>query len=36
MEHLESDRPIVAQVAGEVDRGHPAAAELALDRVAAF
>ena len=35
VQHLERDRPVVAQVAGEVDRRHAAAAELALDRVAA-
>ena len=34
MEHLERDGPVVPQVAGEVHRGHPAAAELALERVA--
>ena len=33
-EDLERDRAIVLEVAGEVDRGHAAAAELALDRVA--
>ena len=33
-EHLEGDAALVAEVPGEVDRGHPAAAELALDRVA--
>ena len=35
MEHLERDRPVVLEVAGEVDRGHAAAAELALEQVAA-
>jgi hypothetical protein len=35
VEHLEGDRPLVPQVPGQVDGGHPAAAELALDRVAA-
>ena len=35
MQDLEGDRPVVAEVVGEVDRGHAAAAELALDRVAA-
>ncbi len=34
-EHLEGDEPVVLEVCGEIDRGHPAAAELALDRVAA-
>ena len=34
VEDLERDRPVVAQVAGEVDSGHAAAAELALDEVA--
>ena len=33
MEHLERDRAVVAEVPGEVHRGHAAAAELALDRV---
>jgi hypothetical protein len=31
---LEGDRPIVPEVVGEVDRGHPAASELTLDAVA--
>ena len=34
MENLERHRSVVLQVLGEVDRGHPTAAELALDRVA--
>ena len=34
-QHLERDRPVVPEVPGEVDRRHPAAAELALERVAA-
>ena len=34
MEHLERDGAVVAEVAGEVDRGHAPAAELALERVA--
>ena len=34
VEHLERDRPVVAEVVGEVDRGHAAAPELALDAVA--
>ena len=34
-EHLERHFAIVLQVAGEIDGGHPADAELALDRVAA-
>ena len=33
VQDLEGDRPIVPQVAGEVDRGHAAASELALERV---
>src|SRR6266581_7467623 len=32
-EHLERDGAVVFNVAGEVHRGHPAAAELTLDRV---
>ena len=35
VEHLERDQAVVLEVAGEVHRGHPAAAELALDRVTA-
>jgi hypothetical protein len=31
---LESDGPIVPEVVGEVDRGHAAASELALDAIA--
>ena len=34
-QHLERDLAVVPEVVGEVDRGHAAAAELALDRVAA-
>ena len=34
VEHLERDRPVVPEVLGEEDRRHPAATELALDRVA--
>jgi hypothetical protein len=33
-QHLEGDGAVVAQVVREVDRGHAAAAEFALDRVA--
>jgi hypothetical protein len=33
-EELERDQPVVLQVAGEPDRGHAAAPELALDPVA--
>ena len=33
-EHLERDGALVPEVAGEVHRGHAAAAELALDEVA--
>ena len=31
---LERDRPVVLQVVGQPDRGHAAAAELALERIA--
>ena len=34
MEHLERDRAVVPEVLGQVDGGHAAAAELALDAVA--
>ena len=34
MEHLERDRAVVPEVLREVDRGHAAAAELALEPVA--
>ena len=34
MQHLERDRAVVLEVLGEVDRGHAAAAELALEAVA--
>ncbi len=34
-QHLERHRPVVPEVPGEVDRRHPAAAELALEGVAA-
>ena len=33
MEDLESDRAVVAQIAGAVHGGHATAAELSLDRV---
>ena len=33
-EHLEGDRAVVPEVLGQVDRGHAAAAELALEPVA--
>ena len=33
-EHLDGDRPLVLEVLGEVDRGHAAFADLALDVVA--
>ncbi len=33
VEHLERHRPVVANVVSEVDDGHAAAAELALDAV---
>src|SRR5256886_11270430 len=32
-EHLECDETVVLQITREIDCGHPAAAELALDRV---
>ena len=32
MEHLEGDGAVVLEVAGEIDRGHAAAAELALEQ----
>ena len=34
VEHLEGDEPVVLEVAGQEDRRHAAAPELALDRVA--
>ena len=34
VQDLERHRPVVLEVAGEVDRGHAAAAELALEHVA--
>jgi hypothetical protein len=34
VEHLEGDRSLVPKVPGQVDRGHAAAAELALNPVA--
>ena len=34
VEHLQGDTAVVLQIAGEVDRRHPPAAELAIDRVA--
>ena len=34
-QHLERNGAIVLQVAGEIDPGHSAGTELALDRVAA-
>ena len=36
LEHLERDLPLVPEVFGQVDRGHAALAELALDAVAAL
>ena len=33
VEHLERDRAVVLEVVGEIDGGHAAAAELALERV---
>jgi len=35
VEDLECDGAVVLQIAGEIDRGHPAAPELTLDRVPA-
>ena len=35
MEYLHGDAAVVARVFGEVDRSHPAAAELLLELVAA-
>ena len=34
VQHLDRDLPVVLQVGREIDGGHPAAAELTLDRVA--
>ncbi len=34
-QHLERDGAVVLQVAGEIDRGHPAAPEFTPDRVTA-
>jgi hypothetical protein len=34
MEDLQGNRTVVPEIAGEKDRGHPAAPELAFDRVA--
>jgi len=34
VQDLERDGPVVPQVVGEIDRGHPPAAELALEAVA--
>ncbi len=36
LQHLERDDPVVPEVAGEVDHGHPAMADLPLDRIAGF
>ena len=36
LQHLERDLALVLQVVGQVDRGHPALAELALDAIAAL
>ena len=33
VQHLERDRAVVLEVVREVDRGHPAAAELALEAI---
>ena len=35
VEHLDRHLAVVPDVVGQVDRGHPAAAELALERIAA-
>ena len=34
VEHLEGDRPVVAEIVSQVDRGHAATAQLALEAVA--
>ena len=34
VENLQRDRAVVPEVVGEIDRGHSAAAELALEHVA--
>ena len=34
-EHLDRDLAVMPQIVGEIDRGHPAVAQLALDPVAA-
>jgi hypothetical protein len=34
-EHLERDLPVVSDILGQVDRGHPALTELTLDAVTA-
>ena len=34
MQNLQGDRTVVPEIAGEIDRGHAATAELALERVA--
>ena len=34
MEDLQGDGAVVPEIAGEIDRGHAAAAELALEHVA--
>ena len=34
MEDLQGDRTVVPEIAGEIDRGHAATAELALEHVA--
>ncbi len=36
VQHLERHRPVVAEVAGEVHRRHPAAPQLTLDGVTAL
>ena len=36
LQHLQSDLPLVPLVVGQVDRSHPALAELSLDSVAAL
>ena len=33
-EHLDGDRPVVLEIAGEVDRGHTALPDLAIEQVA--
>jgi len=36
LQHLERDLPLVPEIVGQVDRRHPALAELELDAIAPF